>query len=112
MRSLCSRSAATTSPRAWQAIQSALDSPVLRPHFAAIEAKRVGRRFGNRKADVKGAAELIDSSTVMSGSEIGKLATIAAGGTATVTKDMAKTLKSKAKNVPMPEAASDALAAL
>jgi len=94
------------------AIQSALDSSVLRPHFAAIEAKRVGRRFGNRKADVKGAAELIDSGTVMSGSEIGKLATIAAGGSAAVTKDMAKTLKSKAKNVPMPEAASDALAAL
>jgi len=94
------------------AIQAALDSPVLRPHFAVIEAKRLGRRFGARKADVKGAAELIDNSTVMSGAEVGKLATIAADGTAAVTKDMAKTLKSKAKNVPMPSAARSALDAL
>ena len=94
------------------AIQSALDSPVLRPHFAAIEAKRVGRRFGARKADVKGAADLIDSGTVMSGAEAGKLATIAAGGTAAVAKDMAKTLKAKGKNTPMPQAARAALDAL
>ncbi|MFT3717351.1 hypothetical protein [Pseudorhodoferax sp.] len=94
------------------AIQAALDSPVLRPHFAAIEAKRVGRRFGARKADVKGAADLIDSNTVMSGAEVGKLAAIAAGGTAAVAKDMAKTLKSKARNVPMPADARAALDAL
>ena len=94
------------------AIQLALDSPVLRPHFAAIEAKRVGRRFGKRKADVKGAADLIDPDTVMSGAEIGKLASLAAGSTPAVTKELAKTLKAKAKNVPMPQAASDALDAL
>jgi hypothetical protein len=94
------------------AIQAALDSAVLRPHFAAIEAKRVGRRFGKRKADVKAAADLIEGDTVMSGAEIGKLATIAAAGSAAATKDLAKTLKSKAKHVPMPKAASDALDAL
>ena len=94
------------------AIQAALDSPVLRPHFAVIEAKRVGRRFGARKADVKGAADLIDSGTVMSGAELGKLATIASGGTAAVTKDMGKVLKARSKNLLMPQAARDALDAL
>jgi hypothetical protein len=94
------------------AIQAALDSPVLRPHFAAIEAKRVGRRFGKRKADVKGAAELVESDTVMSGSELGKLATIAAGGTAAVAENLGKKLKATAKKVPLSKAAQDALDAL
>jgi len=48
------------------AIQGALDSPVLRPHYAAIEAKRLGRRFGTRKPNVKASADLVDSTTVLS----------------------------------------------
>ena len=94
------------------AIQAALESPVLRPHFAAIEAKRLGRRFGARKADVKGAADLLDNSTVMSGAEAGKLATIASGAPAAVAKEMAKTLKARTKNAPMPQEARAALDAL
>ena len=70
---------------------------MLRPHFAAIEAKRLGRRFGKRKADLKAAAELIDASTVMSGGgdrQAGsdRSAGGAGGGAA---KDLAKTLKSQ-----------------
>lgn len=91
------------------AIQAALDSPVLRPHFAVIEAKRLGRRFGRRKADPKAAADLIDNSTVMSGSEIGKMAKIAGAAGATVAKDLGKTLKSKAKGMALSAASKDAL---
>jgi len=50
------------------AVETALGSSTLRPHFAAIEAKRVGRRFGKRKPDVKTAAALVGADTVMSGS--------------------------------------------
>ena len=67
---------------------------MLRPHFAVVEAKRVGRRFGKRKADVKAAAELIDDNTVMSGTEIGRIAKIAADGAAAPRRPD-KTLKSR-----------------
>ena len=43
-----------------EAIEAALDEPVLRPHFAVIEAKRLARRFGKRKPDMKAVAALID----------------------------------------------------
>lgn len=97
-----------------EAIQSALDSPVLRPHFAAIEAKRLGRRFGGRKADVKSAAALVDADTVLSGTEIGKLAQIVndSGAGAAAGKDLAKALKSKAKNLSLPTASQKAVDAL
>jgi len=67
-----------------EAIQQALHNDVLRPHFASIEAKRVMQRRGRKKPDVKAAAALVDESTVMSGSEAGKLAKLAkqAGGRA------------------------------
>jgi hypothetical protein len=96
------------------AIQSALDSPVLRPHFAAIEAKRVGRRFGKRKPDVKAAAALVDAGTVMSGSEVGKMAKIVTddGGGSAAAKDLSKTLKAKARGLHMPVAARSAVEAL
>jgi hypothetical protein len=51
------------------AIQSALDNPVLRPHFAYIEAKRIAKRFGSRKAEPDKAARLITKDTVMSPAE-------------------------------------------
>lgn len=91
------------------AIQAALDSPTLRPHFAVVEAKRLGRRFGSRKANLKAAADLIDSGTVMSGSEIGKMAAIAGAASAAVAKDLGKTLKSKAKDAALPASARQAL---
>ena len=93
------------------AIQSALESPVLRPHFAAIEAKRLGRRFGKRKPDVKGAAALIGADTVLSGTEVGKLAKIVtdSGASSAAGKDLAKALKARAKNLALPKASKQAL---
>ena len=52
-----------------EAVQVALDNPVLRPHFAYIEAKRLGERFGQRKAKREVAAVLLDAAAVMSASE-------------------------------------------
>jgi hypothetical protein len=96
------------------AIQTALACPVLRPHFAAVEAKRVGRRFGRRKPDVKAVAALIDDDSVMSGAELGKLAAImhsdAKGGGAA--KGFAKMLKSKAKGMSLSGAAKKEVDAL
>lgn len=56
------------------AIQAALDEPVLRPHYAYIEAKRIGRRFQNRKPDYKEAAKLMEDATVLSPQEAEKAA--------------------------------------
>jgi hypothetical protein len=97
-----------------EAVQQALASPVLRPHFAVVEAKRVGRRFGKRKADVKAAAELIDENTVMSPSEVGRIAKIVGDSTGAAAKDVAKVLKAKAKGQgrAMSTAAKAALDAL
>ena len=95
-----------------QAIQAALDSPVLRPHFAVVEAKRIGRRFGRRKADLNAAAALLDADAVMSPSEIGRIATIVGGGSGAAAKDLGKMLKAKAKGQAMSKAAKAALDAL
>jgi hypothetical protein len=94
------------------AIHAAMDSAVLRPHYAVIEAKRVGRRFGKRKADAKAAAELIEANTVMSSSEIGKMAKICSGAGTVVAKDLGKTLKSRAKGMVLSAASKAALDAL
>ena len=94
------------------AIQAALESKVLRPHFAVIEAKRVGRSFGKRKADVKAAAALVDDDAVMSTSEIGRMALIASDAGGASGKEMGKTLKARAKGKAMPRASKDALDAL
>lgn len=84
-------------PEGIEAIQTALDNPVLRPHYAYIEAKRVGERFGKRKANLKAAAELISDSTVMSSAEIKKAAGMvkAEGADSAAGKNITKTLKSK-----------------
>jgi hypothetical protein len=64
------------------AVQSALADPVLRPHFAWIESKRVAQPFMDRPADLDRAAALIDEETVMSSAEVRKASRIAdaAGG--------------------------------
>ncbi len=67
-------------PEGIEAIQTALNNPVLRPHYAYIEAKRVARRFRDRKADFKAAANLIEPSTVMSPAEIRKAYAFAEDG--------------------------------
>lgn len=84
-------------PDGIQAIQTALDNPVLRPHFAYIEAKRLAERFGKRKANLKAAADLIDDATVMSPAEIKKAALLvkAEGADSASAKKIAKTLKTR-----------------
>ena len=61
------------------AIHAALGNPVLRPHFAFIEAKRVGQPFGRRKADPGAAAALIDATTAMITAELRKARRMVAG---------------------------------
>lgn len=56
-----------------EAIQAALASPVLKPHFAVIETKRLATRFMKRKPDIKTATSLLDERTVMSNTEQVKL---------------------------------------
>lgn len=51
------------------AIEKALACEVLRPHFAYIEARRRAMRFGDRAPDLRGAAALIDGTTVMNAQE-------------------------------------------
>jgi len=84
-----------------EAIQVGVKNPVLRPHFAYIEAKRLAQRFGKRKANLKAAAELITDETVMSPAEIKKAAKLvkAEGADSVPGKSIAKTLKSKASTL-------------
>jgi hypothetical protein len=79
------------------AIRAALNNPVLRPHFAYIEAKRVSVRFGKRKADVETAARLLDEDTVMSSAEMRKAQKLveAAGADSAAGKAIAKALDRK-----------------
>lgn len=99
------------------AIQATLESPVLRPHYAVVEAKRLGRRFGARKPDLKACTALIDSETVMSGAEIGKMAKIAGSKRAErgerggdgAAGGLGKLLKAKAKDADMPASAQKSL---
>lgn len=52
-----------------EAIQQALKNKILRPHYAVIEAKRLGKRFLKRKPNITDACKLIDNSTILSTSE-------------------------------------------
>jgi hypothetical protein len=90
-------------PEGIETIQAALKTPVLRPHYAYLEAKRVGERFGKRKANLKAAAELIEEATVMSPAEIKKCSKLARaqGGETAPAKSLAATLKKKAGAVKL-----------
>lgn len=57
-----------------EAIHAGLRHPVLRPHFAFIEARRLGRSFMNRRAELEAATRLIDEEIVLSEDEIRKAA--------------------------------------
>jgi hypothetical protein len=96
------------------AIAAALGDPTLRAHFAAVEAKRLARRFGKRKPDIKAAATLIDDAAVMSGMEAGKMAALlkASGSEGESSKKLAKSLKSKGEKLQLSDAAKKALDAL
>ncbi len=81
------------------AIQSAIKNPVLAPHFAYVEMKRVAQRFGKRKSNLKAAAKLIDDTTIMSPAEIKRAAGLAKtkGADKAAMKSIATTLKRKVK---------------
>jgi hypothetical protein len=89
------------------AIHAGLNNKVLRPHFAFIEAKRIGKRFQKRKGDLKEAAKLLDKTTIMTASEIKRAAILVneAGKQvpSNITKEIAKTLKDKLKTVAADE---------
>ncbi len=55
-----------------EAINVALQNPVLRPYYTYIEAKRLAKPFGKRKSDIKAAANLMKQKAVMSASETKK----------------------------------------
>ncbi|MBK6365032.1 MAG: hypothetical protein IPF52_16695 [Saprospiraceae bacterium] len=54
------------------ALQTALKNKTLRPHFSYTECKRISKPYFKRKADLKKAAELITSDTIMSKTEVTK----------------------------------------
>ena len=60
------------------AIRAALENPVLRPHYAFIEAKRLARRFFNRAPDVERGLALLDEATVLSDAEVRRTGELAA----------------------------------
>lgn len=79
------------------AIRTALSDPVLRPHYAYIEAKRLATRFGKRKPQWERVEELIEDATVMSPAEVQKARKlVATAGAAAPAKKLAKTLDHKA----------------
>jgi len=85
------------------AVHAGLDHPVLRPHFAFVEARRVGERFLERKPNLKAAAELLDESAVLSPAEIRTAALLVrqAGddAPADAVRRIAKTLRMDVQNV-------------
>jgi hypothetical protein len=56
------------------AIQAALANPVLRPHYAYIEARRLARTSRTRKSDPEAVARLLNDDVVMSPAEQEKAA--------------------------------------
>ncbi|KQV61328.1 hypothetical protein [Duganella sp. Root336D2] len=91
------------------AIDAAIANPVLRPHFAYVEAKRMATRFRERKADFAAAAKLIDSSTVMSPAELKRAAAWVkdAGPSTAPGKQLAKELTNKAKGLKIKDGLKD-----
>jgi len=86
-----------------EAIQAALQDPVLRPHYAAVEAKRLGTRFGKRKADMQAAAAVLDETSVLDASTICKLATMAKDERGTGGRKLGKLLRDKAEGAALGE---------
>ena len=83
------------------AIKTAVENPVLRPHFAFVEAKRLVKPFWEREADLEAASELIDDSTIMSPAEIEKAAKLIEGESAdsAAGQRIAETLKNRVRTV-------------
>jgi hypothetical protein len=87
-----------------EAIQSAVADPVLRPHYAMAEARRVGWAFQDRKPDFKTVADLLDDSAVLTAGEVKRAAEMVRQGDAPVAavKKIAKVLKEKAAETEAP----------
>jgi hypothetical protein len=56
------------------AIQAGAENPTLRPHYAWVEAKRLGRRFFDREPDHQAVADLLGDDSVLSSAEIRRVA--------------------------------------
>jgi hypothetical protein len=85
------------------ALGAALGNPVLRPHFAVFEAKRIGHRFRHRRPRPAAALGLVRSQTVMSSSEMRRVADLV-DKTSKNTKEgrrVSKLLVQRMKTVPM-----------
>lgn len=69
-----------------------LKSDILAPHFAVMEAKRLGRRFGKRRADPDAAVDALGARPVCSHDEADKVARLIAGAAAAKLKKAPKSL--------------------
>lgn len=83
-----------------EAIQLALKNKVLRPHYAVVEAKRIGRRFLKRNPDITSACKLIDKAAILSASEARRMLEIIQTGSTEnsaqlLPKEVIKLLKEK-----------------
>jgi hypothetical protein len=74
------------------ALEAALEDDVLAPHYAVVQAKRLGRRFRDRKADPSAALLSLGSHPVASPSEAEKVAKLSLGANKTALKKATKTL--------------------
>jgi cytochrome c-type biogenesis protein CcmH/NrfG len=86
------------------AIEAAMASDVLRPHWAAVEARRLARRSGDRPADLRAVGALLDEAAVLTPSEIRRLSLLAASAPADQPEGAAAVLalmKTRAARAPV-----------
>lgn len=57
----------------WEAVDAAIANDTLGPHYAAIKARSVGKKFMDREADPAAVAELVNDDTVMTPAEQEKI---------------------------------------
>ena len=62
-----------------EAIQACLDNKTLAPHYAIVEARRLGKRHGKRVPDIKKACGYLKKDAVMSASELRRAAQLIKG---------------------------------
>jgi hypothetical protein len=88
-----------------EAIKAGLENPILKPHYALIEAKRISKKFGKREPNLKAASKMITKETVMSQSEIKSLEKIVKGEEKNTSDEVVKkineVLNSRLENQPI-----------